>query len=257
MRIGFVGTGVITEAIVTGLSTLPDERPEIVVSPRNAQRAAQLAARFPNVAVAASNQDVIDQSEIVVLAVIPQQASQIIGQLRFRADQSVISLLASVRLSTVAELVAPAQRISRAVPMPTVANHTGPIAVHPMAGYVDQVFGKLGTVVATATEEQLDGLAVLTALMAPYYQLLETIVDWADRAQIDRAQALSLLAAMLTAFSDKATQVGQDDLPWLIAESQTPGGLNAKALQTLLAEDAFQPWQLALDAVAQLVEDGL
>ena len=56
---GFVGTGAITRAMVTGLSAV-DPAPEIVVSPRGAEASASLAGRFGNVRVAADNQAVVD-----------------------------------------------------------------------------------------------------------------------------------------------------------------------------------------------------
>ena len=67
MRIGFLGTGAITEAVVTGLATAP-EPPDIVVSPRTIARSRALAQCFGNVAVAADNQAVLDRADIVVLA---------------------------------------------------------------------------------------------------------------------------------------------------------------------------------------------
>jgi len=44
--IGFIGTGHIAAAVVEGLVTAPGPAPRICVSPRNAQKAAELAKRF-------------------------------------------------------------------------------------------------------------------------------------------------------------------------------------------------------------------
>ncbi|MGH6894324.1 MAG: NAD(P)-binding domain-containing protein, partial [Dongiaceae bacterium] len=60
MRLGFVGTGAIASAIVTGLNASDAGRDAVLVSPRNPGIAAALAAKFANVAVAASNQAVLD-----------------------------------------------------------------------------------------------------------------------------------------------------------------------------------------------------
>ena len=48
MTIGFIGTGEITKAVVTGMSTVDGEKPTILVSPRNEEIAATLADRFEN-----------------------------------------------------------------------------------------------------------------------------------------------------------------------------------------------------------------
>ena len=63
MRLGFIGTGTITTAMVTGLCTAAETPEHILVSPRNAERAAGLAEAFTQVAVAKDNQEVIDGSD--------------------------------------------------------------------------------------------------------------------------------------------------------------------------------------------------
>ena len=65
MRLGFIGTGNITAAMVEGLGG------GVVLSPRGAEMAAGLADRFPDVTVAESNQSVIDKCDMVVLAIRP------------------------------------------------------------------------------------------------------------------------------------------------------------------------------------------
>jgi pyrroline-5-carboxylate reductase len=72
MKLGFVGTGTITEAVVTGLFKTRFRDAAIAVSPRNDEVAARLAATHPNVSIASSNQDLFDSSDIVFLAVRPQ-----------------------------------------------------------------------------------------------------------------------------------------------------------------------------------------
>src|SRR4051812_6890899 len=55
MRIGFIGTGRIAEAVVTGLCTSAAPPDEVLLSPRNAAIAQRLAMRFPIVQIAANN----------------------------------------------------------------------------------------------------------------------------------------------------------------------------------------------------------
>ena len=76
MTLGFLGTGAIAAAMVTGFSSEGGPRHRILLSPRNADVAAGLASRFPNVSVAASNQEALDKSETVVLAIRPQVADE-------------------------------------------------------------------------------------------------------------------------------------------------------------------------------------
>ena len=90
MILGFIGTGAIAAAIVSGLNSEGGARLTIRLSPRNAGVAAGLASRFGNVSVCASSQEVLDGSETVVLAVRPQVAEEVLSGLRFSSDQIVI-----------------------------------------------------------------------------------------------------------------------------------------------------------------------
>src|SRR5260370_32506469 len=136
MKLGFVGTGAITSAIVSGLRCGGAELDPIQLSPRNAEIAAEIANRFPAVSIASSNQDVLDESEIVVLAIRPQIAVGVLSELRFRPDHRVISVVSGLSLRRVTDLASPAVMITRAVPLPSAANRMSPTAIYPPDGMV-------------------------------------------------------------------------------------------------------------------------
>ncbi|MBB4188505.1 pyrroline-5-carboxylate reductase [Sinorhizobium terangae] len=77
--IGFLGTGTISKAIITGLLADPAFTNPIVVAPRNAEIAANLAATYPQVTIAEDNQAVADSTDVVFLAVRPQIAAEVTG----------------------------------------------------------------------------------------------------------------------------------------------------------------------------------
>src|SRR5579871_4719870 len=117
MKLGFLGTGAITSAMVTGLCSPEGGEYEILLSPRNAEVAAALARRFPQVSVAPSNQEVVDRSDTVVIAVRPQVTESVLADLRFPAERNVISLVSGFSVRRLAGLIAPATNIARAVPL--------------------------------------------------------------------------------------------------------------------------------------------
>ncbi|MBL1106668.1 NAD(P)-binding domain-containing protein [Streptomyces sp. 5-8] len=80
-RIGIIGVGEIGRAVVEGLSDGVEEPPEILLSPRGARTAAELAGRYPNVRVRAGNQDVVDGSDVVIVAVRPQDRAEALDAL--------------------------------------------------------------------------------------------------------------------------------------------------------------------------------
>ena len=46
MKLGFIGTGALASAIVTGLKSAPDSSASVLLSPRNEEIAADLASRY-------------------------------------------------------------------------------------------------------------------------------------------------------------------------------------------------------------------
>ena len=66
MKIGIIGTGTIASAIVTGFCTHKTGH-EFFLSPRGAEKAAVLAAKFSEAKVCTSNQEVIDNAEWVFI----------------------------------------------------------------------------------------------------------------------------------------------------------------------------------------------
>ena len=131
MRIGFIGTGRIAEAVVTGLCTSAAPPEQVLLSPRNAAIAKRLAARFPAVRVAADNKSVIAGSEVVALSLRPAMAEEVLRPLAFHPGQRVLSLMALVPLARVKTLVDPAEAV-RVLPLPTAARREGPVG--PLSG---------------------------------------------------------------------------------------------------------------------------
>jgi len=74
MQLGFIGTGEITSSIVTGLCSFGTTSHSIRLSPRNAAVATELSNRFKGISVASSNQEVLDHSDTIVIAVRPAAA---------------------------------------------------------------------------------------------------------------------------------------------------------------------------------------
>lgn len=118
MRLGFLGTGEITAAMVRGLQ---GQGHAILVSPRNAATAARLAAEMPGVTVAPDNAAVVEGAEVVFLCLLAHVAEEVLPALPFRAGQSVISVMVDAPLARLRALCAPATDIARCIPLPPIA----------------------------------------------------------------------------------------------------------------------------------------
>lgn len=249
MRLGFVGTGAITSAIVTGLNAADIGSDTILVSPRNAETAAALAAKFPRVRVAASNQAVLDGSDVVMLAVRPQVAAEVLSDLKFRPDHHVISLMAITPLTKVAALVAPARTVTRAIPLPLVADRRGPTAIYPPDRIAAEIFDRLGTTIEATSTEQFDAFSTATATMAPYFAFADEIASWLTRHGVPAADARRYVATVFQGLGDIAVATPQHSLAALAGEFATRGGINEQVMAHLKERGALAALSEALDAV--------
>ena len=71
MNIGFIGTGKITSSIIYGIFNSKLKTSKIYISPRNRGIAKGLSKKFRNVKIAKNNQEVINASNLIFLAMIP------------------------------------------------------------------------------------------------------------------------------------------------------------------------------------------
>jgi len=246
--IGFIGTGTIAAALVTGFCSGGDLDHQIFLSPRNAARGAELAGRFANVTVCASNQEVLDRSEWVVLAVVPSVGEEILRPLRFRPDHRVVNLLSDRSLPEVAGWIGPTRTLVHLVPLSFAARRTGPIALYPADRDAAALFSPLGEIVAVDTPEQVRALGAITGLMCGYYTLLRDVAAWGRDKGLRPEEAHAYTTSFFEALSGQARQGGGEELARLAGE-MTPGGLNDMALKSIRAEDGFQAWIRALDQV--------
>lgn len=167
--IGFLGTGRIAGAVVSGLcdSSSPPDR--ILLSPRNADVARSLAQRYPTVRVTKDNGEVVTSSDIVVVGLPPEKAEAALGELRFRAEQRVVSVMAMIPGERIVKMVSPAG-VVRVLPLPSISQAMGPIVIHPSVRWATELFSPLGEVLTVEDEAQLDtiwsGTSVIAAKMS-------------------------------------------------------------------------------------------
>jgi pyrroline-5-carboxylate reductase len=254
MRLGFIGSGTIASAMVAGLSSMPDAG-LIVLSPRNAKIAADLASRFANVRVAPTNQAVLDACEVAVLAVRPQIAPEVISELHFRPDHQVLSLIATLPIRQIRPLVAPATSITRAVPLPSVARRQGPTAVYPSSLTIMALFNALGTAVELSSENEFDTFLAATAIMGSYFSFANTVTSWMTRQGIAPENAYLYVGKMLQGLAGASSARPNGNFASLAHEHQTPGGLNEQLLRLVTRDGLFTDLDSALDAVLKRIQE--
>jgi pyrroline-5-carboxylate reductase len=249
MTLGFIGTGQITSAIVTGMASSDGQFQAINVSPRNHQIAANLSHCFPSVSIASSNQAVLDSSDTVVVAVRPPIAREILSELRFRPDHRVISVVSGLSLKAVSGLVAPAARITRAVPLPSTAKRIGPTTIYPPDPVVRDIFAALGTAIEVETEAEFDAICAATATVAAFYTFLDEIASWLSSHGIPEAKSRDYIARLFLAEISTASELPEEAFRSLAQAHTTAGGINEQFLRFLSERGLWASMREGLDAV--------
>ncbi|MES2666497.1 MAG: NAD(P)-binding domain-containing protein [Pseudomonadota bacterium] len=171
-RLGFIGTGAITAAFLHGLKASPLADWPVLISPRNADIAQALARSLPGVTVAADNQAVLDGADMVVLAVRPQIAEQVLRPLRFGPDHRLVSLIAGLAIPAIQDWTG-VDRVVRAIPLPFAQTRSDAAPVHPPAPWAMALFDALGVALPVQDPAEFDVYVALSALMETYFGIVE------------------------------------------------------------------------------------
>ena len=249
-KLGFIGTGAITDAMVRGLLAHPTAVPHVMVSLRNAEISATLAADYPAVLVASDNQMIVDGCDTVVLAIRPQIAEEVIRPLRFRDGQRVISVVAATARPALLEWISADVHLTQAIPLPFVARRKGVTAVYPPDQTTAAIFNVLGNAVECDTREEYDLLAAASALMATYFGLMQRTTDWLADKGLPEEKARAYLAPLFAELSETAVAAGPDvAFIELSHEFATKGGLNEQVFRHFEEGGGSDALARALDRV--------
>jgi pyrroline-5-carboxylate reductase len=219
-----------------------------ILSPRGAELAADLARRLPGVTVAASNQAVVDGSDLVVLAVRPQVAEEVVRALQFRPGQRVISLVAATQIDTIRGWIGIDLPVIRAIPLPFVADRRCVTPILPPDAEVAALFNRLGQVVECSSQAEFDLLAVGSALMGSYFGILDVAQGWLVAQGLPEASARSYLAGLFGNLG-RVAEGSSTAFAALRNEYSTVGGLNEQIFRTFEREGGSDALRTALDQV--------
>jgi pyrroline-5-carboxylate reductase len=217
-------------------------------------RAGRLAARYPSVLLADSNQAVVERADVVLLCLRPQDAPAALSDLGFRAEQAVISVMAGVPTDALRSLVAPAEVLVRAIPLPAVARRRGLTAIHPPHRLARAIFDPLGGVIAVDDERAFNALSASTATIAAHLAYLDTISRWLADRGIPRMDATRYVSAVFGSLSGTLLDTERNDFKAMSDEYATVGGLNEQFLTALRRAGTFDVVDRALDDVAHRLE---
>ena len=105
MKLGFIGTGRITSAVVTGICSSNISYKNIIISHRNRSISNNLKNRFKKITISKNNQEIINSCDWIFLCVTPTVGNKIIKDLKFKSSQTIISFISTITFLAVSGYV--------------------------------------------------------------------------------------------------------------------------------------------------------
>lgn len=224
--LGFLGSGAITAAMVTGFCTrAPDAPYPIVVSDRREDARRKLEEAFPDQVMAAESfQECVDRSDWVVIAVLPEAGKEVMESLTFRPDHKVINVMFD---KTVEEISAwmncKVDVMVHMIPGTFLAFYPGPIVLCPPTPEAAEIFGHIGKTVSVESRWQAAVFGAITGCFAPVFAVLDRLIDWAASQGAPEDAATEYITSLFAAVTQEAC--GKDRAGvHTMATVSTPGG---------------------------------
>jgi pyrroline-5-carboxylate reductase len=249
MKLGFIGTGKIAFAVITGICNSTISFNKILVSPRNKLIAKKLKKKFKKVTVAKNNQEIVSTCDWVFLSITPTIGKKIIKKLNFKSKQIIISFISTITLLQLKEAIKVKAKIVRAIPLPPISLKKGPIPICPPNKRVKLFFDKIGTTIEIKDEKSSINFWSTSGMMAPFYELLRVTIDWLVKRGVKRSNAQKYVTSLFLALSEDAVTNSKKDLKYLVKESQTPKGLNEQGVKELTKAGFYKSLEKTLNSI--------
>lgn len=250
-NIGFIGAGNMAQALIEGWLAKQLIKPEeIFVSNRTEGKLIKLAEEHGIVACA-TNEEVIDKCDVVILAVKPQDMETAIEPIAsaFNDDQVVISLAAGIALKKLKKLLPKNQHLVRLMANTPAKIMKGTFgyctASRPGPGggqgtnlrverFMQRMFEPLGLLVKLDEGEQYEAFTVATSSGVGFvFELMIYWQEWLEERGIDGELAQSMTVSTFLGASELALQSMPQSLGDLQAQVTSKKGVTSAGLLSM------------------------
>ena len=249
MKLGFIGSGEITKAVVQGITKSQINYKKILISKRNNKTSSYLKKINKKVRISSDNQHIIDNSDWIFLAITPTVGKKILRKLKFSNNKLIISFISTIKLKDLKILTNSNATIVRAIPLPPISIMKGPIPLFPKNKKVIKFFNNIGNSIEINDETLSFNFWATSSLMAPYYELLYEISKWLQKKGLNKSLSQKYVVSLFSALSDAAVMRSNKDLKLLVRTSQTPKGLNEQTLKFLKKKGFYKQLNFSLEKI--------
>lgn len=242
MKIGFIGAGNMTQALIKGMIDSKEIKPDhILVSNRTEGKLIKLSEQF-QVQTRSHNQEVIAECDVVILAVKPQDFSTALEGLtgQFNDNQIIISLAAGIPFDSLQRQI-PSGRLARLMPnTPSLIGRgvIGFLCLDETDNFINDImedlFGNLGYILKVDNEEQLDTLMISCSSGTGFiFELMMYWQDWIEERGFSAEVSRKMTIETFQGASLLAAQSASVDLEELQSRVTSKKGVTAAGLSSM------------------------
>jgi pyrroline-5-carboxylate reductase len=240
MNITFIGGGNMASALIGGLLQQGYSPKQITVVEINAEGREKIKHEF-NVEVMADSAHGIADSDVILLAVKPQQLPVVSQELaRLLGNRLVISIAAGIRAKDISRWMGGHERVVRAMPNTPALIRAGITGLYALAGVsaeekhnAESILAAVGSVLWCDREELLDAVTALSGSGPAYvFYFIEAMQRAGQELGLDAIQARQLTLETFLGSARLASQ-SNENVAALRARVTSRGGTTERAIQAL------------------------
>ncbi len=269
MKLGLIGTGKMGSALLRGALLSPMLSPEdVLLYNRTPDHLQALLTDFPSMKVCTTPSDVINEADVILLAIKPQGFCDFLSTAWHKRDKSrnvsplLVSVAAGITITQMEEACPGLTRIVRVMPNTPSLIGSGVSAVsakdHTPAQDVETICNLLarsGSVVRVP-EKQIDAVSAISGCGPAYmYVIMDALSEAGVALGLTRPLALQLAAETMKGAAELVLQSGRHPME-LRDDVTSPGGTTIAALNVLdqfgLRHALIQAVKTAAEKSAQL-----
>ena len=254
-KIGFIGAGNMATAITKGVMAQNDGKADFINAFDTDNNKCTLMSEM-GVSVCKSGCEVVENSDITVLAVKPQNYQEVLETIKpaVNESKSFVSIAAGISIGYVQSALGCKCPVGRVMPNTPLLLKKGASALCPSDNISDEdkqvvynMFAGSGVCEYISEEHMNEIIAVNGSSPAYIYLFAKAMADYAQQQGIDYDKAMNLVCAMLRESGDSADV--------LIQKVSSKGGTTIAALDKLKEHCFYEAVQDAMDACTKRAEE--
>ena len=242
--IGFIGAGNMATALISGLINSDQSASKIIASSPEQEHLEKLSKDF-GIKTTNNNLEIVDNSDIVILAVKPNIVQAVIDEIKDVAtdkDILIISIAAGVKIEKIESQLGSPMRVIRAMPNTPASIMEGVTAIcansNAQSNDIENaklLFECVGKI-THINEKDID---IFTALIgsgpAYVFYLIESLLDSSKNLHLPEQEKKDLLASMISGAANLV--LNSDESPNVLRKKVTsPGGVTQTAIEEFETE---------------------